>query len=423
MPGAPAPERPWAGSKVSRYPPANVRTRHPDFAAAESEVSIIIRKLSFAVPGALAAFALIILSGVPLPYAAHAQSSPSVALGLSSDTSEEGAAITVTMSFSGLESDSDTSDKDYIFRADVVDADGCEDRAGGYGLGVDRYMHKVDQAPEVRTERISARCPAGDYTVRASILSTDNVELASATASFTITAPSAPPTGEPCSGGGYDPTPTPVDVEAVPIVVESTAEEYFVLYVRHDMDGRVVEVPVSVTRGAAGTTTLAESVAALPKERYRVEKYLVARPGRRRRRLHRRHHRTRRPDRNEPGEPRRRHRTQQGAVAIPDHATFDTLAISGLIKFVMLGTDTDRPGVYFMNTMNYTSAVSLVICYMSWQGVTWLHEEALHRSSYSGATGATPDLISAGIGPARALAHARILLKADQGDQGPGMER
>jgi transposase len=30
------------------------------------------------------------------------------------------------------------------------------------------------------------------------------------------------------------------------------------------------------------------------------------------------------------------------------------------------------------------------------------------------------DLISAGTGPARALAHARILLKADQGDHGPG---
>jgi transposase len=30
------------------------------------------------------------------------------------------------------------------------------------------------------------------------------------------------------------------------------------------------------------------------------------------------------------------------------------------------------------------------------------------------------DLISAGTGPARTLAHARILLKADQGDEGPG---
>ena len=34
--------------------------------------------------------------------------------------------------------------------------------------------------------------------------------------------------------------------------------------------------------------------------------------------------------------------------------------------------------------------------------------------------GQLQDLISAGIGPARALAHARILLKADQGDQGHG---
>ena len=30
------------------------------------------------------------------------------------------------------------------------------------------------------------------------------------------------------------------------------------------------------------------------------------------------------------------------------------------------------------------------------------------------------DLISAGTGLARTLAHARILLKADQGDHGPG---
>ena len=65
------------------------------------------------------------------------------------------------MSFSGLESDSDTATRDYVFRADVVGADECEDRAGGYGLGVDRYMHKVDEDPEVRTGSVSADCPAG----------------------------------------------------------------------------------------------------------------------------------------------------------------------------------------------------------------------------------------------------------------------
>ena len=166
LPGAPAPERPWAGSKVSRCPPANVCTCHPDFVAAESEVSIIKRELSFAVPGALAAFVLIILSGVPLPYAAHAQSSPSVALSLSSASVPEGTVITATMSFGNLTEDSDRSTTDYIFRADVVDAnDANADACEGDGLGVDRYMYQVDEDPEVRTGRISARCPAGDYTV------------------------------------------------------------------------------------------------------------------------------------------------------------------------------------------------------------------------------------------------------------------
>ena len=50
-------------------------------------------------------------------------------------------------------------------------------------------------------------------------------------------------------------------VTAVPIVVESTAEEYFVLYVEHDLDGATVEIPVLVKRGATGTTPLAENVA------------------------------------------------------------------------------------------------------------------------------------------------------------------
>ena len=172
--------------------------------------------------------------------AAHAQSSPSVAIDLSpSGPVEPGTEITVTMSFHGLERDFDRSTIDYIFRADVknadeTDADACEDRNNGYGLGVDRYMRKVGENPEVRTGTVSADCPSGDYTIRAVIASAANVELASATASFTIAEPPTDtdaPTDEACSGGGYNPTPTAVEVEAVPIVVESTAEEYFVLYV------------------------------------------------------------------------------------------------------------------------------------------------------------------------------------------------
>ena len=169
------------------------------------------RQLSFVVLAALGAFALVVLSGVPLPYAtqAQAQSSPSVAVSLSSDTVEEGATIAVTMSFSGLESDADTDTKDYVFRADVVGADECEDQAGGYGLGVDRYIHQVDEDPETRTGTISADCPAGDYTLRASISSADNVELASASASFTVAAPAPEPTPEPTPESTPEPTPEP----------------------------------------------------------------------------------------------------------------------------------------------------------------------------------------------------------------------
>ena len=132
---------------------------------------------------------------------AHAQDSPSVAIELSDDSVEPGTAITVTMSFGGLESDSDKATRDYIFRADVKDsdnedADGCEDRKNGYGLGVERYMWKVDQDPEVRRGATSAGCPAGDYTVRAMIASPDNVELAWASASFSVVEPEPPPSDD-----------------------------------------------------------------------------------------------------------------------------------------------------------------------------------------------------------------------------------
>ena len=56
-------------------------------------------------------------------------------------------------------------------------------------MGLDRYMYKVDEEPEVRAGTISASCAPGDYTVQVSISSPGNVELASATADFTVAAP------------------------------------------------------------------------------------------------------------------------------------------------------------------------------------------------------------------------------------------
>ena len=132
---------------------------------------------------------------VTVTRAALSASGPAVAITLSpSGPVEEGTEVTVTMSFGGLERDSDPSDVDYIFLADVKNsangnADGCEDQNDGYGLGVDRYMKQVDEEPEVRTGTVSASCAPGDYTVEVSISSPADVELASATADFTITGP------------------------------------------------------------------------------------------------------------------------------------------------------------------------------------------------------------------------------------------
>ena len=83
--------------------------------------------------------------------------SPSVAVALSARSVEQGTEITATMSFSDLESDADRSTIDYIFRADVVDADACE----GGGMGVNRNINQVDEDPETRTGTLFADCPAG----------------------------------------------------------------------------------------------------------------------------------------------------------------------------------------------------------------------------------------------------------------------
>ena len=178
-----------------------------------------------------------------------------------------------------------------------------------------------------------------------------------------------------CPGGGYHPTPVEVEVAAVPIVVESTTDEYFVLYVRHELDtDTTVEIPVAVTLGQDGTTALAENVAALPKERYRIEKFLIADPA----------------DVDgdcidditelsdpvgmSPVNSAAAIELSDGAVAIPDRETFETLAHLPLsleavtvgmasdemrayrqlvVKFCIFDMDTDRPSVYFANNETY----------------------------------------------------------------------
>ena len=151
----------------------------------------------------------------------------------------------------------------------------------------------------------------------------------------------------------FDAEPTAVDVASVPIVVASTTDDYFVLYASHTLDGGSVDMPVLVKRGEAGTTTLAESVTALPVERYRVEKYSITDPA----------------DVDgdctdditeldnfgamNPVSPGHGIALADDAAAVPDRSSFEALAQAGLLKLAVVGMHTDRPSVYFTNTNVY----------------------------------------------------------------------
>ena len=165
-----------------------------------------------------------------------------------------------------------------------------------------------------------------------------------------------------CPADGYNPVVVDVEAEDVPIVVASTTGEYFVLYVRPDLTADR-EIPVSLTLGQDGATTLTEQLAALPHEHYRVEKFLVADPtdidG------------DCIDDITELGDPvgmnplnrAKRIRFHDGAVAIPDRETFEALSYKGIgvpyhgylrnlefVKFYIVEYWSGRPIVYFMNT-------------------------------------------------------------------------
>ena len=126
-----------------------------------------------------------------VPAAVPPASGPAVAIGLSpSGSVAEGTETTVTMSFGGLERDSDPNDVDYIFRADVVSrADGnSADICEGKGIGSNRNFNQVDEDPEVRTGTVSASCTPGDYTLEVSITAADNVQFSAAAAIFAVVA-------------------------------------------------------------------------------------------------------------------------------------------------------------------------------------------------------------------------------------------
>ena len=167
---------------------------------------------------------------------------------------------------------------------------------------------------------------------------------------------------------------------SVPIVVASTTDDYFVLYASHTLDGASVDMPVLVKRGEAGTTTLAENVAALAAERYRVEKYSIADPA----------------DVDgdctdditeldnfgamNPVNPGHGIASLDDAAAVLDRSTFEALSKALVLKFVVVGMHTDRPSVYFANTNTYQAHQS----YLDALGIDFTAEGVLLGTVDSG---------------------------------------
>ena len=155
------------------------------------------------------------------------------------------------------------------------------------------------------------------------------------------------------------PTPTVVAVTSVPIVVASTTDVYFVLYVTHRMDGAEVLTPVVVTLGKAGTTTLGENVEALPYTRYRVEQYDVADPADIDGDCHDDLTELAVMGRLNPLNAAPAILGNDGAVAIPDGDIFEELSYTEpgtdyeYVKFALLDMDTDDPLLYFINSTTH----------------------------------------------------------------------
>lgn len=149
------------------------------------------------------------------------------------------------------------------------------------------------------------------------------------------------------------------------ITVESTTEQYFVLYVRPVLDAPL-ELPVAIARGGAGSTTLTDGRSELPEAHYRVASFPVSSPG----------------DVDGDGiddlteldgieggnplNPAPELDPGTGANLIADRETFELLSYQGdqvardsylagleYVKFWIVDTDTDHPAVYFMNTETY----------------------------------------------------------------------
>ena len=308
----------------------------------------------------------------------------------SMDTEADGAASTPNAPATGRPTITGPAQVGEILTADtsgIADADGLENATFRYQWIRNEDVLIVDIADATGSTYTPTKYDMGRLSlpylmVRVSFTDDAGNDESLTSAAFGTLSP-APP--EDCPGGGYDPTPVDVALEAASalvdstaIVVDSTTDEYFVLYVRPDLDSDR-EIVASVIVGQDGTTVLTEPLPPLPRGHYRVEKYLVADPA----------------DVDgdciddiaeledpvgmNPVNPAPAVPFDDGVVAIPDRETFETVIAGPRVNdpnlqdlpFLIFGHVTDRPAVYFSNTETHYGFIyrnQLIANWRYWEG-------------------------------------------------------
>jgi hypothetical protein len=180
-----------------------------------------------------------------------------------------------------------------------------------------------------------------------------SVAQATAASTTTVAPATTQATAAPAAGG------------LTSISVQSTAEQYFVLYLKPNPT-LPLELPIAITKGKVGTTTLTDGRAQLPQDRYRVATFEVNAPG----------------DVDGDGvdditelndpvglnplNSAKALKANDGTVILSDRETYEAMSYQGndvsrdaylagqeFVKFWIVGTNTEHPAVYFMNTNTY----------------------------------------------------------------------
>lgn len=212
----------------------------------------------------------------------------------------------------------------------------------------------------VTTDAVTTAPKAAASSAPATTASATTAPAATTAAPTTTAKPGPATTVAPVAGSAVQSSAPGSGVTSVS--VPSTVEEYFVLYMKPN-PALPLELPVSVTMGKAGSTVLTDNRTQLPQDRYRVATFQVSAPG----------------DIDGDGiddvkemadpvgmnplNPAKALKASDGAVIIPDRATYEAMSYQGndvsrdaylagqeFMKFWIVNANTDHPAVYFMNT-------------------------------------------------------------------------